>query len=236
MTMNPNDPDRRPPGPASGTDPAYQGAKPGAFTAEEVHGFFGGSSDTAMNNAMSAALARNWWAIALRGVFAVLFGLIALLAPGLTLGSLVLLFAAYMVVDGIFDIVAAVRAAKQGERWGWLVFEGVVDLVAGAVAFLVPLATIFAVVLLAAAWAIVSGGMLFAAALRLSHTHGRWLMALGGIISVLWGILLIVWPLVGAVVMTLWLGAYALIFGIAMLVLAFRLRHHQAGAHGTAAI
>src|SRR5215472_8386445 len=119
------------------TNPSYQGAKPGAAAADAWHLFDG--ADLAVIDAMNARLADNWWAIALRGVFAILFALIALLMPGVTLTALVLLFAGYMLVDGIFDIVAAVRAAGQGERWGWLVFEGIVDLIAGAIALVSPL-------------------------------------------------------------------------------------------------
>src|SRR5262245_59115293 len=77
---------------------------------------------------LNETLARNWWAIALRGLFGVLFGLIAFIFPGATMLSLVLVFAAYLLVDGVFAIVAAVRAARQGERWGWLSFEGVVNI------------------------------------------------------------------------------------------------------------
>jgi uncharacterized membrane protein HdeD (DUF308 family) len=132
-----------------------------------------------------------------------------------------------MLVDGVFAIVAAVRAARQHERWGWLVLEGIVDLIAGAIAVIWPLITIVAFVLLLAAWAIVSGALLIGAALRVHRTHGRWPMALAGIVSVIWGVLLVVWPIIGAVVLTWWLGAYAIVFGVLLLVFAFRLRSHS---------
>jgi uncharacterized membrane protein HdeD (DUF308 family) len=179
---------------------------------------------SARNDAMSNLLAQNWWAIALRGVFAIIFGLIALFLPTAAILAFVLLFAAYMLVDGILAIIAGVRAAQRHERWGWLVFEGILDLIAGAVAVLWPLITVVAFVLLMGAWAIVTGVLLFGASFRLNILHGRWLMALGGAISIIWGVLLIIWPLVGAIVLTWWIAAYALLFGIAMLVLAFRLR------------
>lgn len=209
----------------SPNDPAYQGAKPGATTAD-AWGALGATGDDAslQSNVMSAALARNWWAIALRGVFAILFGIIAILLPGVTLASLVLLFAAYMVVDGIFAIVAAVRAAQRHERWGLLVFEGIADFAAGAIALLWPLITILTFVYLMGAWAIVSGVLLWAAAFRLNLTHGRWFMVLSGAISVVWGFLLLFWPFTGAIVLTWFMGGYALFFGVALLVLAFRLR------------
>jgi uncharacterized membrane protein HdeD (DUF308 family) len=176
------------------------------------------------NDAMSSRLAENWWAIVLRGVCTIIFGLIALFMPGVTLLGLVLLFAAYMLVDGILAIVAGVRAARHHERWGWLIVEGIVDLIAGAIAVIWPLVTILAFVWLLGAWAIVSGALLFGASFRLHIPHGRWLMALGGAISVIWGILLMIWPVVGALVMTWWMAAYALFFGVALLILGFQLR------------
>jgi uncharacterized membrane protein HdeD (DUF308 family) len=181
------------------------------------------------NNAMSALLAQNWWAIALRGVCAILFGLIALFMPGVTMLALVLLFAAYMLVDGILAIIAAIRAARQHDRWGWLILEGVVDFIAGAIAVVWPLITIIAFVYLLGAWAIISGALLFIAGFRLNLEHGRWLMKLGGVISVIWGILLMFWPLMGALVLTWWMAGYALFFGVALLVLAFRLRARRHG-------
>jgi len=106
---------------------------------------------------MNALLAANWWAMALRGVIAILFGVIALLVPGAALLSLVLVFAAYMVADGIFAIVAAIRAARQHERWTLLLLEGVAALVTAAIAFLWPGITVLAFVLLIAARSLVSG-------------------------------------------------------------------------------
>jgi uncharacterized membrane protein HdeD (DUF308 family) len=173
---------------------------------------------------MCALLAQNWWAVALRGVFAILFGLIALLVPGATILSLVLFFSAYMLVDGVFGIVAAVRAARQGERWGLLILEGVLNIAVGVIAFLMPGLTAIAFVLLLAAWSLVSGGLMLGAAFRLSKEHGRWWLALGGIVSIIFGVLLAIAPVIGAVVLTWWLGAYAFAFGIALLVLALRLR------------
>jgi uncharacterized membrane protein HdeD (DUF308 family) len=176
---------------------------------------------------MSALLAHNWWAIALRGVLGIVFGIIALLMPGVTIAALVLWFAAYMLVDGIFAIVAGVRAAARHERWGALIFEGIVDLIAGAIAVVMPIATILAFVYLNAAWAIVTGLLMLVAVFRLSPTHGKWLLALAGIFSVLWGVLVAIAPIAGALVMTLWLGAYALVFGVALLALGLRLRRER---------
>jgi uncharacterized membrane protein HdeD (DUF308 family) len=173
---------------------------------------------------MSAILARNWWAIALRGVFAVIFGLIALFVPGATLLSLALLFAAYLIVDGIFGCIAAVKAASQHERWGLLLAEGLLDILVGIVAALFPGGAVLAFVLLIAAWSLVTGVLMVVAAFRLDPAYGRGWLIFSGIVSVLFGIALLVSPLIGAVVLTWWLGAYAIAFGIALLVLAFKLR------------
>jgi uncharacterized membrane protein HdeD (DUF308 family) len=215
-----NERDRRS-NPAS--DPAYQGAKPGATTAD-AWGMFGGSDVFGPSGPMTAALARNWWAFLLRGVFAIIFGAVAIMLPGVTLAALVLLFAAYMLVDGIFAILAAVRAARRHERWGLLVLEGLADFAAGAIAILWPLITIIVFIYLIGAWAIVSGTLLWVAAFRLALARGRWLMALSGAISAVWGLVLLLSPLTGAIALTWFMGAYALFFGVAMLVLAFRLR------------
>lgn len=185
--------------------------------------------------AMSAALARNWWAVLLRGIATFLFGLAALFLPRLTLFSLVLAFAFYMLADGVLDIVAAVRAARRHERWGLLVFEGVADLIAGAVALLLPHAALFAFVILAAIWAVVSGVLMLASAFRLQREHGRIWLVVGGIASIIWGALLGLFPVAGLVVLTWWLGAYALIFGASLLGLAFTLRVRRGAAAATPA-
>jgi uncharacterized membrane protein HdeD (DUF308 family) len=215
------------------TDPAFSGAKAGTFGGpgyDYAQPGAGGIFDE--SPAMSALLAENWWAMALRGVAGILFGIVALLMPGPTIGALVLLFAAYMLVDGIFDIVAGVRAATRNQRWGALIFEGIVDLIAGAIAFFIPVATVLAFVWLTGAWAIVSGVLLLGATFRLHHSHGKWLMGVGGVVSVIWGVLLFIAPIAGAVVITWWLGAYALIFGVSLLVLAFRLRSRRQAPRG----
>jgi uncharacterized membrane protein HdeD (DUF308 family) len=157
----------------------------------------------------------------------ILFGLICLLTPGLAVEVFVILFAAYMLVDGVFAIVAGIKAARNGERWGLLILEGIVDLAAGLVAVLWPAITLVALIWLIAIWAIVTGALMLAGAFSLNLDHGRWWLALGGIASVIFGILLVIEPLIGAVVLTLWIGAYAIVFGIFLLILAFQLHSKQ---------
>jgi uncharacterized membrane protein HdeD (DUF308 family) len=181
------------------------------------------SASKARCDAMSEVLAESWWAVGLRGVFGILFGLICLLTPGVAVEVFVILFAAYMLVDGVFAIVAGIKAARNGERWGLLILEGIVDLAAGFVAVLWPAITLVALIWIVAVWAVVSGALMLGAAFTLNLDHGRWWLALGGIASVIFGILLVIEPLIGAVVLTMWIGAYALVFGIFLLILAFQL-------------
>jgi uncharacterized membrane protein HdeD (DUF308 family) len=178
---------------------------------------------------MNTILIRNWWALALRGAAAVIFGLIAFALPGVTLTVLVLFFAAYLLVDGIFALVAGLRAAERHERWGALALEGILDLIAGALVVMWPGLTLVVFVYMAAFWALVSGIALLIAAFRLHREHGEWMMILAGLLSIAWGILVALFPIAGLLVWAWWVGAYALIFGIAMLILAFRLRRQHPG-------
>lgn len=173
---------------------------------------------------MNAVLVRNWWAFVIRGVLGIVFGLIALFMPGITMLSLVLVFAAYAMADGVFAIVGAVRAAKRQERWGPLAFEGIIDIVAGAAAVLLPSLTVVVFVALVACWAVISGGLMLAGGLKLDSDHGRTWLILGGVASLIYGALLIIAPMVGALVLTWWIGAYAIVFGVALLSFAFKLR------------
>ena len=185
------------------------------------------ASDKARCDALSEVLADSWWAVGLRGILGILFGLICLLTPGVAVEVFVILFSAYMLVDGVFAIISGIKAARNGERWGLLILEGIVDLAAGVVAFLWPAITLVALIWIIAVWAVVSGVLMLSAAFTLNIDHGRWWLALGGIASIIFGILLVVEPLIGAVVLTLWIGAYALVFGVFLLVVAFQLHSRK---------
>jgi uncharacterized membrane protein HdeD (DUF308 family) len=182
---------------------------------------------------MSAGLARNWWTVALRGGAAVLFVVCILTLPPPTLASLVLLLAAYAAADGALAILAGFRAARRGERWGMLILEGATNLtLAGTVLFWHAI-TITPFVYLTSAWAIVTGALMLAAARRLSISHGRWLLVFAGAVSAGWGIALAAFgpsSTSGSRAIGLWLVAYAVVFGIALLALAARLYrgHHEA--------
>ena len=130
-------------------------------------------------------LARRWWAVALRGAAAIVFGILTLLMPGITLWALVLLFGSYAVVDGVFSVVAALRGEDDEEPWWALLLHGLVSIAAGLVAFFLPGLSALALVYVIAAWAVVTGALEIAAAVRLrKRITGEWWLALSGILSV----------------------------------------------------
>jgi uncharacterized membrane protein HdeD (DUF308 family) len=184
-------------------------------------------SRVSATDALSDVLAESWWAVGLRGLLGIAFGLICILVPTAAIFALILLFAAYMLVDGVLAIASGIKAARNGERWGLLILGGFVDLAVGAIAFFWPGITAVAFVLLIAIWAIISGFLMLVSSFNLKVDHGRWWLALGGIASLVFGIVLLIAPLVGAVVLTWWIGAYALVFGVLLLVLAFQLHSRQ---------
>ena len=189
---------------------------------------------------MVEVLARNWWLIALRGLAALIFGLLTLFNPLITLAVLVLFFGAYALVYGVFMAFAAV-ANRRGERsWGSLLVGGLVSVVIGVLTFLMPGVTALALLFLIAAWAIVIGLAEIAAGIRLRREITReWILILAGLLSVIFGIVLALFPTAGALAVALWIGAWATVLGILQIVLGFRLRtwkrtHAAEGALRTA--
>jgi uncharacterized membrane protein HdeD (DUF308 family) len=175
---------------------------------------------------MEILIARNWWSLLLRGLLAILVGILTFIWPGITLGALVLLFGAYALLDGVFSLVGAWYASKAHERWGVLLLQGVAGIVAATITVFWPAITALALVYIISAWAVVTGVFEIIAAVRLrKYITGEWLLALGGFASVLFGFLLVAFPLAGAIVIALWVGAYALVFGALMVALSFRLRN-----------
>lgn len=175
---------------------------------------------------MPLVIATNWWSLVIRGVIAIVLGLITFLWPGITVGALVLLFGAYALLDGVMSIVGAVRASRANERWGVLVLEGIAGIAVAAVTVFMPAITELALVYVIAAWALVTGVLEIAAAIKLRHhISGEWLLALAGVASIIFGFLVMVFPLAGALVIALWIGAYAVVFGVVMISLGIRLRN-----------
>jgi uncharacterized membrane protein HdeD (DUF308 family) len=174
-------------------------------------------------------LSSRWGWVVLRGVVAILFGLLAIAQPG-TIGlTVVLMFAAYSFVSGIAALVSAARGGREGDsRWGMLLLEGLLYVAAGMVAVFWPASTALAFLWVLAFWSIISGGLEIASAIRLRKIiEHEWTLALAGIVSIAFGALLLFRPLVGAVAVVWWLGAYAMVYGILMTVFGFRLRGYM---------
>lgn len=170
-------------------------------------------------------LIRNWWALALRGVFAILFGLMAIVWPGLTLAALILLFGAYALVDGVFAVVHGFSSYGERERWWVTVLEGIAGIIIGIVTFLWPDLTALTLLTIIGVWAIFTGVMEIMGAIQLRQViEGEWLYILSGIASVVFGLLVILFPGAGALSLTWLIGLYALVFGVMFIILAFRLR------------
>jgi uncharacterized membrane protein HdeD (DUF308 family) len=171
-------------------------------------------------------LAGSWWLLALRGAVSILFGILAFVWPDATVTALVFLFGAYAIVDGVVSLAGAfTRAGLSGFDRFWLVFVGLAGIVAGILAFVWPGITALVLLYVIAFWAIFIGAMQIAAAIRLRREiDNEWWLILGGAAAVLFGVIALVAPGAG-VLSLLWLIAtYAIVFGVAMLLLAFRLR------------
>jgi uncharacterized membrane protein HdeD (DUF308 family) len=170
-------------------------------------------------------LARNWWALVLRGFFDVLFGITAFVWPGITLAVLVLLYGAFALVDGSFALAAVLVGRTRGMPSWALLVEGLAGIAVGAITLFWPGITQLALLFMIAAWAVVTGGFEIVAAVRLrKEIRGEWLLALSGVLSVAVGVALVVNPGAGLLAISWMIGTYAIIFGVLFIVLGFRLR------------
>ncbi|WP_094814580.1 HdeD family acid-resistance protein [Bordetella genomosp. 12] len=170
---------------------------------------------------------KQWSWVALRGVVAVLFGLLAMFLPGLTLAILVMVWGAYALVDGVFALIAGWRIRDQQKPLWPLILVGITGLAAGIVTFLWPGITALMLLYIIAFWAIVSGVFQIIAAIRFrKEMQNEWLHGLSGLISLLFGLMLVVQPGAGALALVWVIGVYAVFFGILLLVLAVRMKRH----------
>ncbi len=164
-----------------------------------------------------------WWSIALRGVAAVIFGLLALYAPGAAFLSLVFVFGIYAIVDGVLALSMATRGTGMSQ--GAIIARGIVSILAGVIALGSPGITAFALLIVIAAWAVVGGIFEIAMAIRHRRQLTReWLLVLEGALSIAFGVILFLAPLAGAIVLGLWVGAYALVYGVVMIAAGLRVR------------
>jgi uncharacterized membrane protein HdeD (DUF308 family) len=174
----------------------------------------------------------HWWALALRGAVAILFGLAALLRPDIALEALILLFGAYALVDGVFAIVGVFGGTRGGTPRWLLLIEGIAGILAGLIAFFLPGLTAIVLLYLIAVWAIITGISEIATAIRLRREiMGEWALIVGGALSILFGVILAVIGPVAGLLSLIWLiGIYALVFGVLMLITAFAVRGRDSGS------
>ncbi len=169
-----------------------------------------------------------WWSFLFRGVLATVFGIIAIFLPGITLQVMAVLLGAFLVIDGLTSFLVSVRGRGKGLHGGALLLEGLAGIIVGVLTFVWPGLTVLALVLIVAFWAMVTGVLEIIAAVALrNEIKGEWLLGLSGIISILFSVILFVHPGVGAVAIIWMIGVYAIVFGIAMILLGFRLRKHK---------
>jgi uncharacterized membrane protein HdeD (DUF308 family) len=177
-------------------------------------------------------VSRYWWTILLRGIAAIMFGLLALLAPGVTLTVLVFLFGFYALVDGIGAIILGIKDYGDREHWWATLIGGIVGVAAGLVTLVMPGITAVALLALIASWAIIRGILDIVAAIRLRHAiEGEWLLALAGTLSVTFGVLMMLYPGAGALAVIWWIGAFAIALGAALVALSFRVRGFTRAVH-----
>jgi uncharacterized membrane protein HdeD (DUF308 family) len=176
---------------------------------------------------MLPTVSGNWWAVLLRGVAAVLFGLAALIWPGLTLAVLIVVYGVYAIVDGIFAIVVGIRAGSDTRRW-LLLAEGALGILAGLIAVFWPGVSAVVLLYIIAFWAIFGGLLrIFGAVLLRREIDNEWTMALGGALWVILGIALFVVPGAGLLSLSWLIGVFALGAGITLIALAFRVRSQR---------
>lgn len=173
-----------------------------------------------------AQLFRNWWVVALRGALAIIFGILALIWPDTAKHALVLLFGAFTLIDGSLAVAAGIALSGHFEHWWALLLEGLTGFVIGVLTFTWPNVTGLVLLYLIAAWAVITGIFEIVTAIQFRRViSGEWAMILNGLVSVLFGIVLFVFPAAGAVSLIWLIGIYAMTFGTIELIFAFRLRN-----------
>ena len=174
---------------------------------------------------MFTQLSRDWWHFAVRGVLAIVFGILALVWPEVTKTALVLLFGAFVLVDGIFAVATGIESREYFKQWWALVLEGLVGIIVGVLTFIWPGTAATALLYVIAVWAILTGIFEIMAAIELRNVIvGESVLILFGLLSITLGVLLFMFPTAGAVSLVWAIGFYAIFAGIMEIVFAFRLR------------
>jgi uncharacterized membrane protein HdeD (DUF308 family) len=177
-----------------------------------------------LGSAMVHALAKNWWMLLLRGIAAIIFGVLAFAWPGMTLLTLIMFYGAFALVDGVLAIIAAIAGGAPAQRW-WLAIVGLLGIATGVLMFTMPGLTALVLLYFIAGWAIATGAFQIVGAIRLrKEIDDEWYLILGGVVSVLFGVGVMMAPGAGALALLWVIGTYAVIMGAILVALAFRLK------------
>jgi uncharacterized membrane protein HdeD (DUF308 family) len=170
-------------------------------------------------------LKRHWWVPVIRGVAAIIFGILAFVYPGLTVAILVIFFGAWILVDGVFRVIGAIGGRATDPEWGWHLVIGILGILIGLLTFHAPGITALALVIYIAAWALMIGASEIAVAIKLRREiKGEWFLILMGVLSIVFAVMLLWNPIPGALALIWLIGAYAIAFGILGIIFGFRLR------------
>ena len=186
-----------------------------------------GASSAAAPRLMLHALAMNWWVFLLRGLCAILFGALTVVWPEVTLVTLVLFYGAFALADGVLAVIAAITGGGSEPRW-WLAIAGIAGIAAGALTFVWPGITALVLLLFIAGWAVATGATQIIGAIKLrKEIDDEWFLIAGGVLSVIFGLMLLVQPGAGALALIFVIGIYAILYGILQVSFSLRLRKHS---------
>ncbi len=181
-------------------------------------------ADGTMRDGLHDFLAKRWWVMALRGLVGVIFGIICFTSPAIAAFSLLFVFGAFALIDGILGVIATFGQARRGERWIWLAVEAVASIVIGILILTMPAISMVVLFLVIAIKALVTGVLLLVSAAKLDGEHGRGWLIVAALFNLAFAALMLLAPMTGAKILVWWIGLWALLFGIALIALGFRLR------------
>lgn len=177
-----------------------------------------------IDEALSEFLGVRWWAMVLRGLAGIIFGIIAFANPAVAGLSLLIVFAVFSILDGVFGLLASIGQARRGGRWVWLAVEAVASIVIGVLLFVMPAITVTVLFIIIGVKAGLVGILLLLSSVRLDGEYGQGMMALSGAVSLIFAAVLFTAPLLGAKIVVWWIGAWAILFGVLLMLLGFRLK------------
>jgi uncharacterized membrane protein HdeD (DUF308 family) len=186
-----------------------------------------------MPGAIADLYKQAWWMLLIRGIVAVLFGILAITWPGLTLATLIIFFGAFALVHGVFAVIGSIAGRKEADDWWLVLLEGILGIIIGIMTFAWPALTGLVLAYFIAAWALINGILRIYGAIKLRRViEGEWLLIISGIIGVLFAIFVFARPLAGALAIILFIGIYAIVLGLLGIILSFRIKGWQEKAEG----